>query len=206
MKQAKAFCSWLTDKTLRQLPLLLFVIFVFSAPSFINTARLPLAGLITYTLPQSVIFGVVFALLANLRKWIWWTIYSLCSLIMLLEFGAFFTQSSRITSSLAIIIAQSNVGESSEFLSAFYKPVLTSLAIAVAIAFAVIIFDKLWQKRWFKSINESINARAYLVYTLAFCILASSAFSVLRIKQSSEVHTHIWQRTTTAKLQTFLYP
>ena len=133
MKQAKAFCSWLTDKTLRQLPLLLFVIFVFSAPSFINTARLPLAGLITYTLPQSVIFGVVFALLANLRKWIWWTIYSLCSLIMLLEFGAFFTQSSRITSSLAIIIAQSNVGESSEFLSAFYKPVLTSLAIAVAI-------------------------------------------------------------------------
>lgn len=206
MKQAKAFCSWLTDKTLRQLPLLLFVIFVFSAPSFINTARLPLAGLITYTLPQSVIFGVVFALLANLRKWIWWTIYSLCSLIMLLEFGAFFTQSSRITSSLAIIIAQSNVGESSEFLSAFYKPVLTSLAIAVAIAFAVIIFDKLWQKRWFKSINESINARAYLVYTLAFCILASSAFSVLRIKQSSEVHTHIWQRTTNGQVADFSVP
>lgn len=206
MKQAKAFCSWLTDKTLRQLPLLLFVIFVFSAPSFINTARLPLAGLITYTLPQSVIFGVVFALLANLRKWIWWTIYSLCSLIMLLEFGAFFTQSSRITSSLAIIIAQSNVGESSEFLSAFYKPVLTAVAISVMIAVAVIIFDKVWRRRWYNGISKTINSRSWAVYILAFLIVAASGFSALRIKQAASVHTLYWQRTANGNVADVTVP
>ncbi len=158
---------------MQQLPLFIMLVIYTTAPTFFNGAYSHKTYLIT-VLPQVVLPSLLLCVAASWRRWCWWVVFVLANMLWLIETGCYFCEHQRMSSYIALIIAQSNPGESGEFLSHMYANIVKTVLTVAASAAVFYIFDRIWRVKTKDYIHRARKGKTQIAMVATGVILILS--------------------------------
>ena len=198
MNAIRAFLRWVSCAIVRELPLLVFLsIFAivpiwFSSPEPAQYPAFPLV--MTHILPQALAVAIPLCLVASLRRLVWYVVYALGCLLFFGELLCLFLQHSRILSSIAIVVRQTNAAESAEYLGTAWPGIFTATGCMVAVVAITLLADKMWRKSLSKRLTDVISRYPNLGVIMGIFVLVALVFGVCKVNHEVKTHEKYWTR------------
>lgn len=144
---------------------------------------------------QAILGTLLLSLLASLKRWVWWLIFTIASFIFFVELSCYFCQHTRLNSAISVLILQTNVDESKEFIGLFCIPILKALVLSVGISSFFAGWDYLWKKGWAEKIYSVTGlGNMYLGGCIGLVLCCSLYYSPLSIAKSVDAYRKYFSR------------
>lgn len=198
MKSVVPFCRVILTTLLRQLPLFVFLYFVCLLPNLFGCTAGSFKHFLFRIFPQPFIYAVFLTLIAGIKNWLKYIIVFLALLSLWIELSCFFCQGSRFTSQILIILLQSNLSESQEYVGSngVFLKLLYSILLVVISGISYWLLDKRWKdSRLLQSLISLLANFRIKAFCLIFLILIGLGVSLkmTRIVMLDE-YRYYWQR------------
>ena len=176
-----------------QLPMFVMLVAFMSVPASFDGFEL--GDMLKSVLPQSILISLLVCWLASRKRWLWYTVFVIANLLFFVELGCLFCQHTRFKSVIAILILQSNLAESKEFIGFAMVPI----AKAAVCSAATVIFFLLWNFVWKRGYAVKIGKTLRLDNRVVVCLVGgafalSVVYSPLRIRKCLNTYDRYWKR------------
>lgn len=144
---------------------------------------------------QALLGALLLSLLASLKRWVWWLIFAIANLIFFVELSCYFSQHTRLNSVVSVLILQTNVDESKEFIGLFCLPILKALVLSVGISLFFAGWDYLWKKGWAeKTYNVARLGNMYFGGVIGLVLCCSLYYSPISMAKPVEIYSQYYMR------------
>ena len=146
------FFSRITRLVVNELPLFVMLMIYSTIPTYFDGPYIYKTFLIV-VVPQCILPTLILCLLASWKRPMWWLVFIIANIMFTLELGCYFSQYCRLNSCIAILIMQSNLSESAEFLESSLPQVLKAAAAGLAVAAAFLAWNYVWKRKFVYACN-----------------------------------------------------
>lgn len=162
MKRFSNILKQLNTLLIQEFPSFLLIVLYITLPASFYSSysiyRLIIVMLV-FVMPQAFLPAIILTWLSSKKSWLKWSIFTLINFFSFIEIVCLFNQETRFTSSLAILIMQSNVKESSEFILTAWPSITKAFGVLAAIILLYISFEYLWQHKISKLIINWLSQK-----------------------------------------------
>lgn len=174
----------------RQLPLFVMLVAFATIPARFGEMVSPTGGAaylrsyIVFLLPQTILTSLLLCWVADRRRWLWYTVFTIASLLFFIELGCFFCQHTRFNTAIAILMLQTNGAETKEFFDFAMVPVSKAAGCSVVIAAIFLCWARLWRRGWaarmarWRVLNNQVA-----VCVVGTALTLSVVYTPLRLRQ-----------------------
>lgn len=196
MKLIKMFRSLLQEVSeliFSQLPLFVMLVVFMIAPTFFSYNNWGLS-LFKYVLPQTILPALIFCWIASIKRWCRITIFVVFNLFFLIELLCFFCNHSRLNGPVCLLLLQTNIRESVDFICLSFLSILKAATLWAGIAGAFLLIIHYWDNSSAK-IRCGFHLNNTFVETcIGFILVLSFIYSPISIYKCVKNYSESWKR------------
>lgn len=151
-----------------------------------------------FVLPQPIWAAAMLSLVAHINKKVWWTVLVICALLFFTDLVCCFCQGTRFTSTIAIILLQTNIDETADFLSLgnVVWAFLWGLVLTLISVCGCYYFNRIWKRgTLLLRLEEWLGANIHRSGILMLAVAALSVLSfMITLHVEREYLSNYWQR------------
>lgn len=190
-----AFLRGICQLVCSQLPLFVMLVAFMVIPAYFNGFYL--SSFLSFLLPQTILASLLLCWIGAQKRWLWCSIFIIANLFFFVELGCYFCQQSRFNSAIAVLMLQTNIQESKEFIDFAIVPIAkAALCSAVTVVF-FICWNFYWGHGWrIRVVNRLRLNNTLLVCFIGSVITLSIIYSPVRLYQCFKTYDRYWRRMT----------
>ncbi|MDE7426921.1 MAG: phosphoethanolamine transferase [Muribaculaceae bacterium] len=178
-----------------ELPLFVILVAFSVLPAYFN--EFYLNSFLSFMLPQTILVSLLICWVASQRRWLWYTVFGVANLIFFVELGCYFCQESRFNSAIAVLMLQTNVQESKEFIEFAMIPIAKAALCSVIIVLLLLFWSYYWRRGWKIKIKDRLKLNNRVVVCVIGTLLSLSiVYTPLRLYQCFKIYDRYWRRMT----------
>ena len=187
------FLSRTTRLVVNELPLFVMLMIYSTIPTYFDGPYIYKTYLML-VVPQCILPTLILCLLASWKRLMWWLVFITANMMFTLELGCYFSQHCRLNSCIAILIMQSNLSESVEFLESTLPQVLKAVATGLAIAVAILVWNYIWKRKFLYTCNLRSMVNGMIGRSIGVMLIAISVYGGLVGFKVARYHADYWTR------------
>lgn len=177
----------------REFPLFVMLVAFTSVPALFG--GVDIGGFFKSALPQTIPVCLLLCWIAVWKRWLWVAVFVMANLIFFVELGCYFCQHTRFNSVIAILMLQTNIMESREFIGFAMVPIVKAAICSVALVIFFLLWNFVWKRGCAVKIGKTLRLDNRVVVCIVGSALALSIFySPLRLWKCFKTYDRYWKR------------